>query len=181
MWPRKGQGLGFSVTVVPPLAAGAGIVSSTEIRGALQNGDITAANDLLGHPYLVRGTVVEGLGMGRDLGFPTANVRIDDPMKLWPPQGVYAVRVGWLGQKLPGMMNIGTAPTVKDGEPTIEVHLFDFDHSIYGDTVSIYCESFLREERRSGRSTPSSTSSPRTARRPGPRSKLLHKAEFTAS
>ena len=131
----EGQRLGFEVKVVQALSAGDEVVSSTSIRNALMEGDLARANRLLGHPYLLSGTVIEGAGKGRDLGFPTANLAIQDPYKLWPPRGVYAVRVAYEGRTLDGMMNIGTAPTIKarSGDSReVEVHLFDFDEDLYG-------------------------------------------------
>ena len=144
----EGERLGFSVRVVPPVEFDGAVVSSTQIRETLEAGKLDRANDLLGHPYLVRGTVGSGRGKGRNLGFPTANVGVNDPMKLWPPLGVYAVNVIWREQRYGGMMNVGRAPTIKAGETEIEVHIFDFDHTLYGETVSVYCEAWLREERR---------------------------------
>ncbi len=146
---EEGRRRGFGVTVVPPVRVDGEIVSSTTIRESLLGGDLGRANDLLGHAYLVRGTVIEGDGRGRDLGFPTANVAVNDMHKLWPPGGVYAVRVGWHGRIYDGMMNIGRSPTIKRGDhDQIEVHIFDFDHHIYGDELSVYCEAYLRPERR---------------------------------
>jgi len=140
---------GFGVTIVPPVRIDAEVVSSTTIRKTLVAANLERANHLMGHPYLVRGRVVHGQGRGRDLGFPTANVAVDDPAKLWPPTGVYAVRVGWRGWIHEGMMNIGRSPTMKRGHADeIEVHIFDFDHHIYGEEVSIWCEAFLRPERK---------------------------------
>jgi riboflavin kinase/FMN adenylyltransferase len=146
---EEGARRGFGVTVVPPVYLDGAVVSSTTIRAALGAADLERANHLLGHPYLVRGTVVHGQGRGRDLGFPTANVAVADAQKLWPPRGVYAVRVGWRGWIHEGMMNVGRAPTMKQGErDEMEVHLFDFDHNIYGEDLSIHCEAYLRPERK---------------------------------
>jgi riboflavin kinase/FMN adenylyltransferase len=145
---EEGNRLGFEVQVVPPLEIDDEVVSSTHIRNTLLGGDITSANRLLGHPYLISGQVVPGQGKGSDLGFPTANIAVRDPLKLWPPEGVYAVRLNWNGRMHPGMMNVGRAPTVKDGEPEIEVHLFDFGNTLYGETVSVHCEAWLRNEQR---------------------------------
>ncbi len=146
---EEGAERGFGVTIVPPVRVDGDVVSSTTIRRELVASDLDRANLLLGHPYLVRGTVVQGQGRGTDLGFPTANVAIDDPHKLWPPGGVYAVRVGWRDRMYDGMMNIGRSPTIKRVDrDEVEVHLFDFGHNIYGDEVSVYCEAYLRPERR---------------------------------
>jgi riboflavin kinase/FMN adenylyltransferase len=106
---------GFGVTVVPPVEFESSVVSSTNRRGALLRGGLAEANRLLGHPYRVSGQVVEGQGRGREFGFPTANIDVDHPRKLWPPTGVYAVCVDMEGERRTGMMNVGTAPTVKGG------------------------------------------------------------------
>jgi riboflavin kinase / FMN adenylyltransferase len=146
---EEGAKRGFGVTIVPPVRLDAEVVSSTTIRKTLTAANLERANHLLGHAYLVRGRVVQGQGRGRDLGFPTANVAIDDSAKLWPPTGVYAVRVGWRGWIHDGMMNVGRAPTMKRGHTDeIEVHIFDFDHSIYGEEISIWCEAYLRPEQK---------------------------------
>jgi riboflavin kinase/FMN adenylyltransferase len=145
----EGRTRGFEVTIVPPVRVDAEVVSSTTIRKTLTSGNLERANHLLGHPYLVRGRVIHGQGRGRDIGFPTANVDVSDPSKLWPPTGVYAVRVGWRGWIHDGMMNIGRAPTIKRGHADeIEVHLFDFDHHIYGEEISVWCEARLRAEQK---------------------------------
>ncbi len=146
---EEGKQRGFAVTIVPPVRVDAEIVSSTTIRKTLAAANLERANYLLGHAYLVRGKVAHGQGRGRDLGFPTANVAVADPHKLWPPTGVYAVRVGWRGWIHEGMMNIGRAPTMKRGHTDeIEVHIFDFDHHIYGEEVSVWCEAYLRPEQK---------------------------------
>ena len=146
---EEGKQRGFAVTIVPPVRVDAEIVSSTTIRKTLAAANLERANYLLGHAYLVRGKVAHGQGRGRDLGFPTANVAVPDPHKLWPPTGVYAVRVGWRGWIHEGMMNIGRAPTMKRGHTDeIEVHIFDFDHHIYGEEISVWCEAYLRPEQK---------------------------------
>jgi riboflavin kinase/FMN adenylyltransferase len=146
---EEGARRGFAVKVVPAVNLDGEVVSSTTIRARLQGADLERANQLLGHPYLMRGRVVEGQGRGRDLGFPTANLEIADPHKLWPPAGVYAVRVGWRGWIHEGMMNIGRSPTIKRGSrDEIEVHIFDFDNHLYGEELSVHCEAFLRPEQK---------------------------------
>jgi riboflavin kinase/FMN adenylyltransferase len=146
---EEGKQRGFGVTIVPPVRVDAEIVSSTTIRKTIASANLERANRLLGHAYLVRGRVVQGQGRGRDLGFPTANVAVADPAKLWPPTGVYAVRAGWRGWIHDGMMNVGRAPTMKRGHADeIEVHLFDFNHHIYGEELSIWCEAYMRQEQR---------------------------------
>jgi riboflavin kinase/FMN adenylyltransferase len=146
---EEGARRGFGVDVIPPVQLDGDVVSSTTIRAALQAADLDRANHLLGHAYLVRGTVAHGQGRGRDLGFPTANVMVADRQKQWPAPGVYAVRVVWRGRIYEGMMNIGRSPTMKRVDhDEMEVHVFEFDHSIYGEEISVYCEAYLRPERR---------------------------------
>lgn len=143
--------MGFTTRIVPALKTSAEVVSSSKIRNALIEGDLAGANRLLGHPYLISGTVVRGHGMGGDLGFPTANLSIESPTKLWPSRGVYAVGVECRGENLKGMMNIGRAPTIKalpEGADEIEVHVFDFHDDLYGEEIDVFCHAFLREERR---------------------------------
>jgi riboflavin kinase/FMN adenylyltransferase len=146
---EEGARRGFEVTIVPPVYLDGAVVSSTTIRQALAGADLERANHLLGHAYLVRGTVAHGQGRGRDLGFPTANITVADAHKQWPAAGVYAVRAVWRGRIYDGMMNIGRSPTMKRVDhDEMEVHIFDFDHSIYGEEISVYCEAYLRPERR---------------------------------
>jgi riboflavin kinase/FMN adenylyltransferase len=148
---REANPLGFEVQVVPPLSASDEVVSSTKIRNALTEGDLERANRLLGHSYLISGKVIQGHNRGAELGFPTANLAILDPYKLWPPRGVYAVEVEHRGNRYGGMMNIGSAPTIKnldEAAPAVEVHLFDFNGDIYGETLRVFCRKYLRQERR---------------------------------
>jgi riboflavin kinase/FMN adenylyltransferase len=142
----EGRRRGFEVRVVPPLQIEGQIVSSTYIRGTLLGGNLDLANRLLGNPYSVAGQVERGAGKGHSIGFPTANVRIDHPRKLWPPLGVYAVKVKLDGEIHNGMMNVGTAPTMKGDKRSIEVHIFEFERDIYGDNVIVYCYARLRGE-----------------------------------
>lgn len=124
-------------------------VSSTEIRSALMNGNVIVANELLGRPYALSGTVVHGNGIGRQIGFPTANIHPDDPLKIIPKPGVYAVSVrtdtmDWT----PAMLNIGTNPTVGNKTQTIEVHIPSFSGDLYYRKMEVRFERFLREEKR---------------------------------
>jgi riboflavin kinase/FMN adenylyltransferase len=131
-------------------------ISSTKIRNSLQSGDINLANDLLGHSYRVTGTVVRGLQNGRKLGYPTANLQIADEYKLIPKTGIYAVRVyshQW-PQGTPargyyhGMLSIGYNPTFEGKEQTIEVNILDFNHDIYGSTLTLEFVEYLRDEKK---------------------------------
>jgi riboflavin kinase/FMN adenylyltransferase len=142
----EGRRHGFEVKVVPPLQINGQVVSSTFIRSTLIGGDLSLANEFLGHPFSVAGVVERGAGKGGQIGFPTANLRIDHPRKLWPQGGAYATRVKIDGQVHNGMMNVGTAPTLKGEKPTIEVHVFDFDADIYGKKIIAYCHARLRDE-----------------------------------
>ena len=119
-------------------------VSSTRIRNALEIGDIAAANGMLGYGYALEGAVVAGNRLGRTIGFPTANMKLYEPLKLIPARGVYAVQVDVLGETYRGMTNIGVRPTVGGTVPTIETHILDFSEDIYGLPLRI---TFLRRIR----------------------------------
>ncbi len=122
-------------------------ISSTKIRNALQAGDINRVNDFLGYTYSMTGKVIAGDKIGRQLGFPTANLQLDDDRKLLPAPGVYAVQVWVEGVRYDGMLNIGIRPTVSlAGDPRIEVHLFDFSQEIYGATVQMNMVARIRDE-----------------------------------
>ena len=137
MWPRVATGSGMSVPKGLP-------VSSTRIRKALEIGDVAAANGMLGYGYALEGVVVAGNRLGRTIGFPTANMKLYEPLKLIPARGVYAVQVDVLGQTYRGMTNIGVRPTVGGTVPTIETHILDFSEDIYGLPLRI---TFLRRIR----------------------------------
>lgn len=122
-------------------------VSSSSVRRAVEGGDIRLAEKLLGRPYSLYGTVVRGKQLGRTLGYPTANIRVAEPAKLLPPDGVYAVRVALDGETFGGMMNIGLRPTVDDYPGrSVEVNIFDFDRDIYGRTLTIDIIAWIRSE-----------------------------------
>ncbi len=142
-----GDELGFSVDVVAPVEAEGEAVSSSRIRTALADGDMPAARACLGRPYSVRGVVVRGDGRGRDLGFPTANLRIAERDKLIPPQGIYAVRAVLRSGTYAGALHLGPRPTFKGSPPTIELHVLDFDRDIYGEDVRVDFIRYLREIR----------------------------------
>lgn len=121
-------------------------VSSTKIRTALMEGDVTTGTELLGRPYSIRGRVVKGEKIGRILGFPTANLEVDSQHKLIPADGSYAVKVHHRNQELQGMLNIGYRPTVNGKTKTIEAHIFNFNEDIYGETISIDFIKRIRDE-----------------------------------
>lgn len=124
-------------------------VSSTMIRTAVSEGDMRSATKMLGRQYSLTGVVVGGNRIGRTIGFPTANMKLYDPLKILPANGAYAVEVDALGGRYRGMCNIGVRPTVgAGGAPAIETNIFDFDEEIYGldMTVRFICK--IRDERR---------------------------------
>ncbi|MGQ0682725.1 bifunctional riboflavin kinase/FAD synthetase [Bradyrhizobium sp.] len=119
-------------------------VSSTAIRMALAEGQIANATTMLGGPWFVTGQVVHGEKRGRDLGFPTANIRLDKNCEL--KHGIYAVRVGRGGERLDGVASFGRRPTFDNGAPLLEVFLFDFKGDLYGAELDVAFISFIREE-----------------------------------
>jgi riboflavin kinase/FMN adenylyltransferase len=123
-----------------------GEISSTQIRTALDRGDIASAEKMLGYAYSLTGVVVAGNRLGRTIGFPTANMKLYEPLKLIPGRGVYAVDVEVLGRKFRGMTNIGTRPTVGGVTTSIETHILDFDEDIYGLPLRITFLRRLRDE-----------------------------------
>jgi riboflavin kinase/FMN adenylyltransferase len=146
----QGAARGFAVEIVDKIVADAEgsleAVSSTLIRRALEAGDVARAAHLLGHPYLVVGTVEHGAKLGRKLGFPTANIRLDPSTRL--AHGVYAVRIRIDGARRDGVASFGVRPTVDDGPPLLEVFVFDFSGDLYGKTVEVDFVAFLRPEAR---------------------------------
>jgi riboflavin kinase/FMN adenylyltransferase len=125
-------------------------VSSTKIRKALDEGNITLANDYLGYAYFLSGEVVKGKQLGRTIGFPTANIQIEEDYKKIPKNGVYIVKTFIDNAVIFGMMNIGFNPTVNGQKQTIEVNLFDFDADIYGQKLEISLLEYIREEQKFG-------------------------------
>lgn len=139
---------GFEVEEIPRQDVDDIGVSSTKIRRAIESGDIPTANRYLGHTYSLTSTVEEGKKLGRTIGYPTANLAIPAPHKLIPANGVYAVWVKHNGQRLPGMMNIGTRPTVDGSHLTLEVHLLHFEGDLYGHTLTVEFVEQLRQEQK---------------------------------
>lgn len=122
-------------------------VSSTKIRKALREGRIEVANEMLERPFSLKGTVIHGEKMGRKLGFPTANLRLDFPDILIPKQGVYIAQSIFDGKSYPSMMSIGVRPTINDKNIcSIEVHLLDFNEDMYGQDLTIEFLHYLRPE-----------------------------------
>lgn len=137
---------GFELEEIPREDIDSIGISSTKIRQALEMGDVVSANNFLGRPYTLRGKVIQGRQIGRSIGFPTANIEIADPNKLIPNDGAYIVQTSVDGSTVNGMLNIGHRPTLSGLNKTIEVHLFDFDRSIYGVDIDISFLEFLRPE-----------------------------------
>ncbi len=143
---HAGREHGFDVTVVPPVALGGERVSSTAIRSALAAGDLDKAKAMLGRDYSLSGRVIRGLGLGKRLGFPTANVSLK--RRRSPVDGIFAVRVSGLGPSLlDGVASIGTRPTVGGDHALLEVLIFDFDRDVYGEHITVHFIKRLREER----------------------------------
>ena len=139
---------GFSVDVIPEQIVNEVTVSSSEIRRLLsEHGDVAEAAEMLGRPYALTGTVVRGDQRGRTIGYPTANLRVHGDRKLVPKPGVYAVRVTHGTDVFGGMMNVGRRPTFEtDSALSVEVHLFDFDREIYGESLRVSFVERLRDE-----------------------------------
>ena len=144
------EGIGMELKELLPLSfrpsEASGEISSTQIRTALENGDIVSAAEMLGYGYSLKGVVVAGNRLGRTIGFPTANMKLYEPLKLVPGRGVYAVEAEVLGKKYRGMTNIGLRPTVGGSFTTIETHILDFDEDIYGLPLRITFLRRLRDE-----------------------------------
>lgn len=156
----------FVLKEIPEHLLHESIVSSTSIRGAVLKGNIEDANELLGYDFFFEGTVIEGNKLGRTLGYPTANLSIENEEKLIPGNGVYAVMVQVNSQlsivnnkaaansllnidhSLPGMMNIGVRPTIGGTKRVIEINIFDFNEDIYGQTLRVFVKKFLRPEKK---------------------------------
>ncbi len=119
-------------------------VSSTKIRNALLSGDIHTANKLLDHDFTLAGTVIKGEQLGRQLGFPTANIKVHESYKLIPADGIYAVMVEISGKQFRGMLYIGKRPVVNGKGTSIEVNIFDFDSDIYDKEVTIIFKERIR-------------------------------------
>ncbi len=144
---EMGQIHGFGVYGVPEVKIEEEVVSSTLIREAVRTGNFQKAERMLGRPYTVMGKVVKGRQLGRQLGFPTANVAIEN--EELPPSGVYAVETLLQGRKYPGVANLGRRPTIEeDGEQTLEVHLFDLEIDLYGANLEVSFVKLLRREQK---------------------------------
>ena len=137
----------FELEKIPPQNEDDVAISSTKIRQLLLVGDVEKAAIYLGHSYLINGKVVKGNARGRKIGFPTANILVENKWKLIPSDGVYAVKVKLGGKKFYGMLNIGERPTLSDNKHRIEVHIFDFSDDIYGTDIKVEFVKRIREEK----------------------------------
>ena len=131
---------------MPPLEDEGRPVSSGAVRTALAQGKVVEAAELLGAPWFVSGEVIHGAKRGRELGFPTANLRLDPSCGL--KHGIYAVRVGIAGKRHDGVANFGVRPMFDDGAPLLEVFLFDFDGDLYGQTIDVAFIGWIRHEQK---------------------------------
>ncbi|MBC8204327.1 MAG: bifunctional riboflavin kinase/FAD synthetase [FCB group bacterium] len=141
---KKSAELGFEVEIVPPYIIKDKVVSSTIIRHALEAGEVELAAEYLGHRYTISGWVVKGDARGASLGYPTANINVNSPVKLLPYNGVYAVIVDLLGEKRPGMLYIGSRPTYGAKDLTVEAFILDWQGNLYGEELIIEFISRLR-------------------------------------
>ncbi|MAM22411.1 MAG: riboflavin biosynthesis protein RibF [Croceibacter sp.] len=143
-----GEQYGFVVEEITKQDVDDVAVSSTKIRTALQKGQIEKANAFLGQPYMLTGTIVKGKGIGKTLGYPTANIQIEEAYKLIPKNGVYIVKTNFKGITYFGMMNIGTNPTVGGKSQTIETYFFNMDTDLYGSKMTIQMLKRIRDEKK---------------------------------
>jgi riboflavin kinase/FMN adenylyltransferase len=141
---EAGRANGLTVDIVPAFADGGTRISSGEVRKALAAGEVEAAAELLGYPWFVTGEVVHGDKRGRELGFPTVNLRVDPACGL--RHGIYAVRVGLDGRRLDGVASFGRRPMFDTGVVLLEVFLFDFDGDLYGKTLDVAFIHWIRPE-----------------------------------
>lgn len=143
-----GKKYGFEVEQISAQEINDNAVSSTKIRNAILEGNITLANNYLGYNYFFSGIVVKGKQVGRTIGFPTANIKINEDYKLIPKNGVYIVKSNYDKKTIFGLMNIGTRPTVEGTNQTIEVFFLDFDKAIYDESLTIEIIEFIRNEQK---------------------------------
>jgi riboflavin kinase/FMN adenylyltransferase len=143
-----GPSYGFEVEEIPKQDVNDIGVSSTKIRTALAQHQIEIANQYLGYPYAMEGIVVKGDQIGRSIGFPTANIQIQESHKLIPADGIYAVHIQWQSQTYKGMLYIGDRPTVQGSKKVIEVNIFDFDKEIYDEQIQVKLIQYIRGDQK---------------------------------
>jgi len=146
----KAEQFGYLLKEIPKQVVEDITISSTKIREHLSLAAIAAANQLLGYPFFFSGRVVHGNKIGRTLGYPTANLKIEDPEKIVPGNGIYAVYARPEGSDhlFKGMMSIGFRPTVDGKSRVIEVNIFEFDREIYDELLEVHMVAYLREEKK---------------------------------
>ena len=141
----------FHVEEIPAQLVNESEVSSTKIRNAISVGKVEFAKEATGRNYVLSGTVVQGKGNGKKIGFPTANMKISDPLKLIPANGVYVVETNINGINYRGAMNIGTRPTFElNGSRSLEVHVIEFNSSLYEQPLQVAFIRKLRDEQNFG-------------------------------
>jgi len=143
-----GNELGFKVEKTDLLQNNNAIVSSSKIRESLLRGDIKTPNQLLAYDYFISGTVVHGNQLGSTIGFPTANIQVNDEDKLIPAKGVYAVNVQLNNKQYQGMLNTGMRPTLNQHQLVTEVNIFNFDEDIYGSQITVRFKERIRDEKK---------------------------------
>ena len=141
-----GERLGFDVNGVPPVRLGETMISSSAIRAAIAEGDVTLAHQMLGRPFSILGEVVHGDGRGHSLQCPTANLEYDN--ELVPRPGVYVTETVVLANRCPSVTNVGYRPTVGGASLTVETHLLDFEEELYGERLEVRFLAYLRDEQR---------------------------------
>ena len=139
---------GFELREIPQYVLDEITISSTKIREAILHADIQTANRYLGYEFFFSGEVIHGNKLGRELGYPTANLKMENEEKIIPGDGIYAVYADLGEQSFKGMMSIGFRPTVDGKKRVIEVNLFDFDREIYGQTIRVRVKQYLRPEKK---------------------------------
>jgi riboflavin kinase/FMN adenylyltransferase len=143
-----GETYGFEVEQISAEQINEVSISSTKIRNAILEGDVEIAASYLGYNYSITGIVCKGKQLGRTIGFPTANIEIDDENKLIPSNGVYIAKSSINGNPIYGMMNIGTRPTVGGSNQSIEIHFFDFNQDIYSHEITVTFLKRMRDEQK---------------------------------
>jgi riboflavin kinase/FMN adenylyltransferase len=143
---KLGPVYGFDVEEIPEQDIDEVAISSTRIRTALLKGQIDLANTFLGYPFFITGTVIRGDQLGRQIGYPTANIVVEEKYKLIPSDGIFAVTVLVAGQPYKGMAYIGSRPTVNGLTHNIEVNIFDFDREIYNQPIKMEFHHYVRAD-----------------------------------
>lgn len=145
---ENSESLGMEIIIKSEVRVNGESVSSTIIRELLREGKMKAVNKLLGHPYIVSGKVVEGGGLGRNLGYPTANIKPHSDYKLLPPNGVYSAVSGIDNKEYPTMLYIGKSPTYGENDTKIELHLLGFEGNLYSRVITANIYSYIREDKK---------------------------------